>query len=71
MPPAKIAKATTEPDITLLLVMGKPPAATITGGDDGLARKNAGATAAAKCRQLKNSVKTPAEAGVDFALCRT
>ena len=31
-----------EPDITLLLVMGKPPAVTITGGNEGLAREKCG-----------------------------
>jgi hypothetical protein len=49
--------ATMEPDITLLLVMGKPPAATITGGNEGLA--------------TEKLVEIPAKAGVDFALFRT
>jgi hypothetical protein len=36
-PAAKIAEATMEPDITLLLVMGNPPAVSLTGGNEGLA----------------------------------
>ena len=41
-PPAKIAVATMELDITLFFVMSKISCATFTGGDEGLAREKCG-----------------------------